>query len=156
MRQFLFLAFLSHTLISFSQRITFNDPDLSFSFKKPKDWQVFDDGLVVKVSPSAADSSRTYFSITYFEDAEPFGEFPLVESQPETPPENLTPYPKKIAGQDAKYQENNSNELSATYVFYTFGQRFLIVTVQSLPEDQAVSQAFNRMIRSIKVTDPKK
>ena len=157
MRSTISIVFLLLITSLSAQRITFNDPDLSFSFKKPKNWQVFDDGLVVKVSPSATDSAHTYFSITYFEDAEPFGGFPSVESQPGTPSEDLTPYSKKIAGKEANYQRvRGSNEQSATYVFHTFGQRFRIMTVQPLPEDAGITQAFNRMIRSLKVTDPKK
>ncbi|MEQ9022242.1 MAG: hypothetical protein RLN82_05720, partial [Pseudomonadales bacterium] len=80
MRSIISLLLLSAISFSgFAQRVTFNDPDLTFSFKKPKDWQVFDDGYVVKISPSAQDTANIYFSFTYFESAQPIGVLPLTE-----------------------------------------------------------------------------
>ena len=56
---------------SFGQRMTFEDPGLTFSFKKPKDWVVVDDGYEIKVSPFMRDTAHTYLSMTYFDYPEP-------------------------------------------------------------------------------------
>ena len=49
-----------------AQRVKFQDPDLKFSFRKPKSWQTFDNQYVIKISPSAKDTSTIYLCSTYF------------------------------------------------------------------------------------------
>ena len=56
---------------SMAQRVSFEDPGLTFSFKKPKDWVVVDDGYVIKVSPFMRDTATTYLTMTYFDYPEP-------------------------------------------------------------------------------------
>lgn len=156
MRQLLFLLFLTTTITSLAQRISFEDPDLTFSFKKPNDWQVFDDGYAVKVSPSPKDTTNTYFSITYFEDAQPFGIFPLTDGleSADGPKKKPISYRGKIAGENAKYLETRTgNSIQTIYLFYKFGQRFQVITKEPLNgEDKKNERVFNRMIRSIRVS----
>ena len=54
-----------------AQRIYFEDPGLKFSFKKPKNWVVTDDGYVIKVSPFMRDTAHTFITMTYFDYPEP-------------------------------------------------------------------------------------
>jgi len=62
---------LMYSMNGLAQRVSFEDPGLTFSFKKPKDWVVVDDGYEIKVSPFMRDTSHTYLTMTYFEYPEP-------------------------------------------------------------------------------------
>lgn len=141
----LLIIFISQT--SFSQRVEFEDPDLTFSFKKPKGWEVFDDGYVVKVSPSAKDSASTYFTITYFENAQPYGSFPTAELADET----LTPSTQtyQIAKEETKLREKREGDQQVKlYSFMKYGQRFEIKTASS---SEVNERFFQKIIRSIKI-----
>lgn len=59
------------SLCSFSQRMTFEDPGLTFSLKKPKHWVMVDDGYEIKYSPLMRDTAYTYLTLTYFEHPQP-------------------------------------------------------------------------------------
>ncbi len=147
MRNTISLIFLFTCLFSYSQRVSFEDPDLTFSFVKPKKWEVFDDGYVVKVSPSAKDSASTYFTITYFEDAQSFGLFPIagVEGDVATASSKM-----KIDGAPAKYDTKVKNGTQlGSYTFMKYGQRFELKTASNHKKQNRI---FRKIIRSIQIT----
>ena len=147
MRNTISLFLLLSALSTFAQRVSFEDPDLTFSFKKPKNWQVFDDGYVVKVSPSAADSATIYFTITYFENAQPFGLFS--NARPADSPKVLDFETIKIAGKEAKVRKwVEGKAYLHAYTFRKYGQHFQLKTATLDPQNQRI---FRRIIKSIKV-----
>ncbi|WP_436517442.1 hypothetical protein [Ekhidna sp. To15] len=147
MRITISLFLLVSTLFSFSQRVTFEDPDLTFSFKKPKNWEVFDDGYLVKVSPSSKDSADIYFTITYFENAQPFGELPSAERADKTKDADFTE--TKIDGVIAKQREKMNGEyILHAYSFMKYGQRFEIKTSTQGANNGRI---IRRIIRSIQI-----
>ncbi|SNT12897.1 hypothetical protein SAMN05421640_2408 [Ekhidna lutea] len=149
MRSIISLLILSISFGLLAQRVAFEDPDLSFSFKKPKGWEVVDDGYVVKVSPSIADTSTTCFAITYFESPKPVGDIPLdlqlqIDST-ETPTSKT-----KIAGEEANwFEETSENFISRHYTFFKFNQRFEITI--KYPIESKYDKKLKSIIRSIKV-----
>lgn len=147
MRITISLLLIFSSLFTFSQRVSFEDPDLTFSFKKPKSWQVFDDGYVVKVSPSARDSANTYFTITYFENAQPYGLLPTATPASSTKAADFNTV--KIAGESAKqFEESAKNEYLNKYQFTKYGQRFEIKTSSTYPK---ANRTFRKIIRSIRI-----
>ncbi|MEP0986584.1 hypothetical protein [Ekhidna sp.] len=143
---------LISAFLSFSQRVSFEDPDLTFSFKKPKSWQVIDTGYEVKVFPSVKDSSSTYLIITYFEDAQPFGAFNIGQSAKTQ--ELVKTLDFKIAKVSAKYSTQISEGLLKTnYRFYKLGQRFELRTSHLQMNNRKAARALKRMIRSIRVVE---
>ena len=148
MRIIISLLLIFSTILTFSQRVSFEDPDLTFSFKKPKSWQVFDDGYVVKVSPSVADSASIYFTITYFENAQPFGSWPTATPASKTS-ENTDFTTVKIAGENARKFEESIESLSLNrYQFTKYGQQFVLKTSSTSPKTNRI---FRKIIRSIKI-----
>lgn len=149
MRIIISLTLLWFTVSAPAQRITFQDPDLTFSIKKPKSWEVFDDGYVVKVSPSMQDTASTYFSITYFEGAQPYGEV-LFEEQLQL---DIKPIPigkAKIAGEPASYFETtDERSLTRMYRFTKYDQRFELVTKSPISSEH--SRQLSSLVRSVKV-----
>lgn len=147
MRISISLILLIVSIPTFSQRVTFEDPDLTFSFKKPKKWQVFDDGYVVKVSPSAKDSAQVYFTITYFENAQPVGLFP--SAQPANSVEEVIFEKIKIDGEYARRSEKSENDTHQQhYTFMKYGQRFEINTSA---QSEETNRIFRKIIRSIQI-----
>ncbi len=147
MRITISLFLLTTTLVSFSQRVSFEDPDLTFSFKKPKNWQVFDDGYVVKVSPSAKDSATVYFTLTYFEYAQPIGALPTAKPANHSDEEDYVQ--TKVAGAAAKQRERMDGELTIiNYTFVKFGQSFYLKTSTDNIADQRI---FRKIIRSVQI-----
>ncbi|MEP1033721.1 hypothetical protein [Ekhidna sp.] len=145
MRITISLILIASYFFSFCQRISFEDPDLTFSFKKPKNWEVFDDGYVVKASPSARDSADTYFTITYFEFAQPSGSFPTAKPVIESFDKGFTK--TKINGIKAKCIEIKNGEYRTNeYEFVKYGQRFEIKTSARDPQ---INRIFRKIIRSI-------
>ena len=140
------------SLVTLAQRVTFNDPDLTFSFKKPKSWEVFDDGYSVKASPSAADSSNFFFSITYFESPTPAGEMTIgLTSSDEFSPDGDASF--KIGGEKATYQRIiKDNKQSTLYRFYKLGQRFE-VTVVSNSSYKKGTKTLRKIIKSIRIEE---
>ncbi len=155
MRNTISLLLLALSFSGFGQRISFEDPDLTFSFKKPKDWQVFDDGYVVKISPSAQDTANIYFSITYFEDAKSIGSTQFENNlEKKSPSDGFRLRIGRIAGSKAKYLiETSDNSTKTRYHFIWGDQRFELITKQPLPiKNPRNSEVFNRIIRSIRIT----
>lgn len=151
MRSLTSLVFLLVCSFGFSQRVSFNDPDLTFSFKKPKGWEVFDDGYSVKTSPSAADSSSLFFSITYFEGAQPFGELTigLTSADAMTDATNKS---FKIAGENAKSRTiKKGSGVAIDYTFSKMGQRFEITTLSPLGDTKS-ERFLKKIVKSIQVT----
>ena len=74
MRSIISLLALLAASFCIAQRISFEDPQLTFSIKKPKNWEVIDNGYVIKLTPSHQDSTTTFITFTYFEQATPFEE----------------------------------------------------------------------------------
>jgi len=158
MSKVVFIALISllFALDIHAQRITFEDPGLTFSLKKPKGWEVFDNGYVVLISPSAKDTATTFFSITYFEDAKPIGdsyvESDLIQVQ-EQKPKNLQPNPFRIAKEESAFKEESIDEyLRTTYTFTKFDQQFFIITNQVSATDNKRQINFRRMLKSIRVS----
>lgn len=151
MRNTISLLLFLLSFYALGQRVSFEDPDLTFSFKKPKNWHVFDDGYVVKVAPSVKDSASTYFSITYFEDAQPSRDIQFADSIDST--SNPCLGKTKIAGVLTKYcVETTSNAIQTQYHFTKYGQRFELVTLQPSPiKDPRNIVVFNHIIRSIRI-----
>lgn len=166
MLQFLSLTLVLFTLASFSQRVLFNDPDLSFSFKKPKNWKVFDDGYVIKVSPSAADTSTIYLSLTYFSSPKPMGgysssEFPesLKHMNPTT---NIESQPgkhgpsEKIMGQKVQSKEYLQNQDGENlnirvYTFQEANQQWEILTSAPKDERKKLNKEFRKIMRTFRI-----
>ena len=71
MRTTISLLILLCSLPVFCQRISFEDPGLTFSFKKPKNWVLVDDGYEIRVSPFMRDTAHTFLTMTYFDYPEP-------------------------------------------------------------------------------------
>ncbi|MEO9871072.1 hypothetical protein [Ekhidna sp.] len=154
MKSIISLLLITVSFAALSQRVQFEDPDLTFSFKKPKGWEVFDDGYLVKVSPSINDSSRNYFTITYFEDSQPFGGVNLLHSatalQQEKGAYKTTGI--KIDGVQAKYSEQkNKNTLVRLYTFYKYDQRFEIYTSIFPSDNSTISRKTRKIVRSIQI-----
>ncbi len=148
MRSIISLVLLSISLNVFSQRISFEDPDLTFSFKKPKNWEVFDDGYVVKLSPSVQDSANFFLTFTYFEDAQAVGFITNTASVNSSEEKEFSK--TKIAGEIAKVaKELNGSKSLNSYTFMKYGQRFEITTNSSSLNSNRV---FRKIIRSIRVT----
>lgn len=155
MRNTISLLLILISISALSQRVSFDDPDLTFSFKKPKNWQVFDDGYYVKVSPSVTDSSSTYFTITYFENPEPYGnDLSLGLGDPNSV-DNLEIASFTIVKETVKLEELvEANSKQTTYFFSKYGQNFVVKT--SVPKDQKkTNRLILKMIRSILVTQAK-
>lgn len=151
MRIIISLALFFMVLSVPAQRVSFDDPDLTFSFKKPKGWQVFDDGYVVKVAPSESDTAIIYFSITYFEDARPKSETDLDFLHDGSNDESRPTQPIKIAGTDGQFFfEEKANSVSAEYYFKKLGQRFEIFTLHP-SEDREMEKTLRKIVRSVKV-----
>ena len=166
MRQFFFLIFLFHILISFSQRVSFNDPDLTFSFKKPKNWKIFDDGYVIKVSPSEADTSTIYLSLTYFSSPRPMGgyvsgEFPesLKNVNPTTNIESQSGKhgpSEKIMGQKVQSKEYIQNQDGENlnirvYTFLEANQQWKISTSAPKDERKESNKEFRKIMRTLRI-----
>lgn len=148
MRSIISLVIISISLNAFSQRISFEDPDLTFSLKKPKNWEVFDDGYVVKLSPSKQDSANFFLTFTYFEDAQAVGFITNTDSV-NSYKEKETSH-TKIAGEAAKIvKELNGGKLLISYTFMKYGQRFEIKTNSSSLNSNRI---FRKIIRSIRIT----
>ena len=71
MRISISISILIVTISAFGQRVIFEDPELTFSFKKPKDWVMLDDGYEIKIAPVMADIHQTYLTVTYYDYPEP-------------------------------------------------------------------------------------
>ncbi|MEQ6166730.1 hypothetical protein AAOE16_06000 [Ekhidna sp. MALMAid0563] len=153
------LVFIVSISSAFSQRITFDDPDLTFSFKKPKGWEVFDNGYVVKISPSAVDTADIYFTITYFESPTPIGSFreiidtpfpdkPLEEAAPQRIV-NIGQYQLRMESRDAIKEETSF--IQQKYQFDHLGQSWEITTFAPEPKAPKLHKLFKRMIKSLRI-----
>ncbi|WP_424961893.1 hypothetical protein [Ekhidna sp.] len=150
------LALITSISVVFSQRITFNDPDLTFSLKKPKSWEVFDNGYVVKVSPSAIDTTDVYFTITYFESPTPIGSYseiidtPLPEkSLEETAPQKVVTIGQyRLTMESREAIRDGTSFIQQKYEFDHLGQSWEITTCTPEPK---VQKLFKRMIKSLRI-----
>lgn len=147
-----------------AQRISFDDPDLTFSIKKPKDWEIFDNGLVVKLAPSPKDSSHTYLTITYFQAPSPINlmdsDMPQLipfESSSEIKKGEGKKAPFKIAKAEAMLFESQVKGDQAlqirNYTFKRMGQDWEVVTSAPLAQSSAIDRQFERIMKSLKVSD---
>ena len=142
-----------YTLSINAQRVEFNDPDLTFSFVKPKEWSLFDDGYRVLVSPSVKDSSNIYFSITYFEKPQPqelgLEEDLIIEEEFE---QELVNVNFKIAKVEAQtYMQADAQGEKKVYIFEKFNHRFYIYTAEN-DSKNSFDGVFKRILKSIRVT----
>ena len=165
---FLAICFIwSHQLLA--QRVTFKDPDLTFSFKKPKDWVVYDNGYIVKVfPPTHAKDTSTYFTITYFEAPVPsqnivgadgvevaIEQDPLDSSRFEIMSEKSSGT-MKIAKAQATWQlythqQGETEKRTMIYQFKMYNQRFELETSSPKVQYKSFESAFRKIISSIRV-----
>ena len=156
------LIILVSALTSFGQRVAFEDPDLTFSFKKPKHWELFDDGLVVKISPSKRDSASIYMTLTYYEDAIPIdGQENALLVKPNEAAEAIPELPTSNEVKIGKYMLKTGSKqtlidgesyLYQRYVFKNYEQRWEIITSRPEEEQEQYSKVFQRVIKSLKIT----
>lgn len=153
------IVFIASITFVSAQRITFDDPDLTFSFKKPKSWEVFDNGYVVKVSPSARDTSDVYFTITYFESPTPMGSFSEVMDIPLQEKPVKAPEPQKtvnIGQYLLKMESTIATEDSGAYMQHRYqfdhhGQSWEITTCTPESKAKKLHKLFKRMIKSLRI-----
>ena len=164
------ISFLLILLITFpilAQRVEFEDPDLTFSFKKPKKWELIDDGYVVKVSPSIRDTATVYVSFTYFESPSAI-DYSSLEADTDVPV--LVPMqssdeyddfsesgnPIKIAGEKGSWSEKEITKeglqlKKRIYGFKKNNQRWKIAVSAPHSSFGSYERLFNRIIKSLKV-----
>ncbi|WP_425392530.1 hypothetical protein [Ekhidna sp.] len=155
----LLLLFVFH-FFAVGQRVSYDDPDLTFSFKKPKNWEVFDNGYVVKLSPSVHDTSNTYFTITYFEDASPLGVSKAPEiMQPEDYTVTELPTPNVVEVGKYELQTGTTRAIihqesyhQQRYLFNNYNQRWEIITSAPESEKKKYEVIFKRVIKSLRIT----
>ena len=172
MRQFFFLIFLFHILISFSQRVSFNDPDLSFSFKKPSKWELVDDGFNISMYPRNPVEEIQQINITYFEAAseESFDVAPLIkiiEFRQDLLEANKLGYKsiESIKKSDYKdfelytctysFELEKRTVINRTYYFMRFNQRFELTSAASTIEtlndmDQIIEKIIDTLVVNMK------
>lgn len=162
MRSLISSWFLIITFTSFSQRVTFDDPDLSFSFKKPKNWQIVDDGYVIKIAPTFADTATTYLSLTYFEDPAPLNELSsegmavhLPEYQLQEIPfgeeVNLGTYLTRMTS-TRLLTDDDVSLIQKMYRFKDHGQQWEIITSYKASE-RKMNHTFEKVIKSLKIVN---
>lgn len=148
MRIFASLIMLFLATQCVAQTIVFEDPDLTFSIKKPKKWQVFDDGYVVKLSPSVSDSATLYVSLTYFEAPKVYDLFDSFEGDSKET-EEKTVRLKKL---DVSQEDTSTDDLiKSKYTFRVFGQEFLIRTSAPAPLRPKQRKVFRKIVRSVRI-----
>ena len=153
------LAFFFSVSIAISQRVSFDDPDLTFSFKKPKDWQLFDDGYYVKLSPSVEDTAHTYFTITYFETPKPIGSYNEVPQAELTDQTTSQPSDKKkvkigqyhLSTWTSSFDLKDQSCLLRKYQFDHLGQSWEIVTSSPKSNTQKLDKLYKRIIKSLRI-----
>lgn len=167
MRILLYFLILS-SFNAFSQRVEFNDPDLTFGFVKPTGWKVKDD-LVVMMVPAdqSFESSSTFFSITYFEEPEqPEGsDLPLEKSEIEPSiPLDLKEFKASEIGRiyianevalwASYYHTQNGKRIKAiSYVFKKLNQRFEITISAPLDFFDKRNEDLQKIISSINISN---
>lgn len=139
----------------FAQKVHFEDPELQFEFEKPEGWHVFDDGLWVKASPSAQDTSFIYVSITYYEDA--VIEDPEIAELLSAGKPDMLPSEVIIDQQEVLERTEDLDSLTIThYSFVKYGQRFEIDVCSPLLHgdvaDDELKEKFDQILSSIKVS----
>lgn len=154
---------------SLAQRVEFNDPDLTFSFKKPKSWELIDDGYVVKVSPTVADTASIYVSFTYFQSPSAI-DYTMLEADTEVPTlipmnsvDEYNNHPEsgekiKIAKEEGRWSATEVTENGIVYVrriyhITTYGQRWDIVTNVPKKEENAYHKKLLSIVKSLKVSN---
>lgn len=148
-----------------AQRLNFEDPELTFSIKKPKDWILIDDGYVVKFSPTKKDTANIYITFTYFEapsainyEVEMDTDVPVVIPFGQSDEYGVIPNDGnkiKIAGEEGSWSETNveSNGTIFTrriYHFTQYGQRWDIVTNAPESEMKKYQRYFKKVIKSLR------
>lgn len=147
--------------LSNAQRVKFDDPELSFSFKKPSSWVVFDNGYVIKVSPSVRDSATTYLTITYFSPPTPVGGYldedipvPIPEASVATQFEDLPQSLEttKFFKSKAKWRTaiNNSGLTLRFYDQLYLGQHWEIVSCAPQELGNEYESVFKKIVKSIR------
>lgn len=169
MRTIIRLFVLVLATSSMAQRVEFNDPDLTFSFKKPKSWELIDDGYVVKVSPTVADTASIYVSFTYFQSPSAI-DYTMLEADTEVPTlipmnsvDEYNNHPEsgekiKIAKEEGRWSATEVMENGIVYVrriyhVSTYGQRWDIVSNVPKADVSAYNRTFSRIIKSLKVSN---
>lgn len=165
MRTTISLVLLLFYLTASSQRVSFDDPDLNFSFKKPRSWELIDDGYVVKISPTLQDTAELFMTITYFEAPSLFG----TSTNPDLP--QVIPFDSpnedygtvkdegtiQINKVQAQYSTTHITKGSMmieirNYQFSKLGQSWELVTSSPTDVSKSSSKQFNRILKSLRIT----
>ncbi len=152
-------------LSAFCQRVSFEDPGLTFSFKKPRDWVMVDDGYEIRVSPFMRDTAHTFLTMTYFDYPEPISNdvgthFSVITIESDTKEqfkdhmwsdEHLVIHGKKVL---LKKRLITSNDLLLEQRFYDFDfQQKNWEMVTSVPSEdfKKYQRKFERILRSFRI-----
>jgi hypothetical protein len=133
-----------------AQRVSFDDPDLTFSFKKSKKWKMVDDGLNISIYPKKPTEEIQQINITYFENAsgESFEDVSLADNikfkhemlASNRPNYTLIETQKRGSEDDEthiytySYEEGEKVIFNRTYYFMRHNQRFELTSMASTLE----------------------
>lgn len=169
MRHSISLLIFLYSFASFSQRASFEDPGLTFSFKKPKNWVLVDDGYEIKVSPYMRDTSHTYLTLTYFEYPEPLSNdmgthFSVLTIESETKEEfkdhmwsddHLVISDKKVLWKKSMISKNDLLIERRFYDFDLYKKNWEIVTSAPTDEFKKYHRKFKSIIKSLQIEEVK-
>ena len=161
------LLILVYSFSSVSQRVSFEDPGLNFSFKKPKDWVMVDDGYVIKVAPFMEVIDHTYLTLTYFDYPEPTSNdlgthFSVITIESETKEEfkdhmwsddHIVIFGKKVL---YKKSLSSTNDILLEKRFYDFDldkKNWEIVTSIPTSDLKKYHRKFIAIIKSFKIEE---
>jgi len=143
-----------------AQRLRFQDPALKLSFKKPSSWEVFDNGYIIKVAPSAKDTLSVYLTITYFTPPVPIeglSEEDLATLIPESSVATQFEYfplsTKSVRLFREEIKWRSSKDQISEYRFYSkshLGENWEIVATAPAKNYDQYRPTFERIINSIK------
>lgn len=164
MRSLISFIFFLLLLTGYAQRIEFEDPDLTWSFKQPKSWVLVDDGYVVKVSPSMQDTATTYLTITYFESPKPTKQ--LMTDELEAYSVSQIPLKETNYGEEIKIgsmlatmnastslMDDDSFHVQKIYRFNHLGQQWEIVTSALERDEKRLDKKYLRLMRTLQISD---
>ena len=165
MRTIISVLVLLYAFTSLSQRVSFEDPGLAFSFFKPKDWVMVDDGYYIKISPVMRDTANTYLTITYFEPPVPESNaagthFTVIEV--DSPAKNeFASYMHSedgvsILGFDVRPKRSLTEKQDIPlerrfYDFYRQNKNWEIITSAHADEFNKYNRTFKKILKSIRI-----
>ena len=143
-----------------AQRVKFQDPELRFSFKKPSSWEIFDNGYIIKASPSVKDTSTIYLTITYFTPPKPMeglSEEDLATLIPESSvATQFQDFPDskqfiRLFNRKVKWKVAQHNDLELRFYGVThLEERWEVVASAPKSRYSYYHEAFHKMVKSLK------